>query len=822
MRHLAARALSPLVLPEQLLTTVANLCAKLPKDENAGGVRHNALHGALMQLEALVGNVAECSEPEPIVRLLLSALEQCMRLGEASSTCGPIRAACVRLWSAVMRLAQENRLPVPQGFVSAASGVCEAAVLATMDSHSKRASPSGQAQALNGGVDVLPMSDSIDPQHCLWLKECVRVWLGPAASAQDPDGLQLPSRHRSIPAPILPRLSVCLQSPSYDVRAAAIKQLLGAIQAHELQQRAATESSSQGNDVQVAEQASTQGVWVQLHDLLWAQMAQERCHKVVRRAMQALGLVQHHLTTATHTAHSSSLPSDVQQPAGPCSQVPDTLATEAGLQMVQRLYAEATDLETRCETLRCLGRAVGRITTVVLSSKAPNSHRSSTPAGETSSTSCTSTPVEHAVNLSTEDAASVADFMHTVVPCCDFGMSDNLRQAALDALASSNILLLAPGSAAAPGLQRPLTKHSSDAHSNCASLGNVLIAAQQQGSGTGPPGGAGAGAAVTEAMHRHALRAWQLVLLLLEDEEPSVRHQAAAMAQGCIDRINGRAGGQQLHKEQVTLNTFSMLVQQYCDAGSISSSSSGSIAEDCTGRSSEVPETAPEPSLVAVEAVGFLCRSVCDPDAPLPACLQRPSGSGRVGGKATAASAAWARRLFDQEADNHHEEPMLLAQMAALHLHRLLSSRQGAAYAEVVSSWRDKAARRLMDVLSMITETQERWDLWIGGALRHPEIHTLVFRLLLALWTASASSSRSATNSAAACHERQDVDGVEAACRLLKSLGAAGSVAALLDAVTATWSGRAIPDAVTADSAYAAAAADSWPLFLLQRSFAGI
>ena len=58
-----------------------------------------------------------------------------------------------------------------------------------------------------------------------------------------------------------------------------------------------------------------------------------------------------------------------------------------------------------------------------------------------------------------------------------------------------------------------------------------------------------------------------------------------------------------------------------------------------------------------------------------------------------------ARRLFDIEADNQHEEPLLLAQIAAQQLLQMdLADGQGHAFRQRLSSWATAAAEVICSV----------------------------------------------------------------------------------------------------------------------------
>ena len=107
-----------------------------------------------------------------------------------------------------------------------------------------------------------------------------------------------------------------------------------------------------------------------------------------------------------------------------------------------------------------------------------------------------------------------------------------------------------------------------------------------------------------------------------------------------------------------------------------------------------------------------------------------------------------SRRLFDHELDNQHEEPLLVAQLAAYHLkQRSLAvpdvslpcrhhNEPEAASASLPLAWLLLIAERLKLVSTVLDGAQGGGSgvHWAGGLANHASTFTFLFRCLLTFW----------------------------------------------------------------------------------------
>lgn len=178
------------------------------------------------------------------------------------------------------------------------------------------------------------------------------------------------------------------------------------------------------------------------------------------------------------------------------------------------------------------------------------------------------------------------------------------------------------------------------------------------------------------------LRAWLAAVRLTEDEDEEARARAAAMVQAAVVTVSQPGAPQTssqpaqrlLQVEEVQRRAFPELLARFGAGGAAG----------------------------AVSALaGALCDWVSDPREGLPELLSQLPTAGP-------AASTVRGRIFDREADNHHEEPLFMAQLASQQLQRLLASQPGAAPA-VTALVRGKAEAAL-------GRLEEAVGVMVGGA----------------------------------------------------------------------------------------------------------
>ncbi len=156
-----------------------------------------------------------------------------------------------------------------------------------------------------------------------------------------------------------------------------------------------------------------------------------------------------------------------------------------------------------------------------------------------------------------------------------------------------------------------------------------------------------------------------------------------------------------------------------------------------------------------------------------PCALQ--AAAARAAGGVGASGPSGARRLFDKEADNPHEEPALGAQLAAGALRGLLMGRgvaavgpgggqaadggnaggeeERGAWERELGAWCGDAAERLRQVAEAVAassggrgggEQGAGGVEWLGGFVNHPDVFACAYGALLALWATEAVWARGA------------------------------------------------------------------------------
>ena len=136
------------------------------------------------------------------------------------------------------------------------------------------------------------------------------------------------------------------------------------------------------------------------------------------------------------------------------------------------------------------------------------------------------------------------------------------------------------------------------------------------------------------------------------------------------------------------------------------------------------------------------------------------------------------RKLFDREADNHHEEPLLMVQLCALHVSRLTSS---IAPSPVLSpstallaarDWQLHFARQLsLAAATAVRQQRQQWRQqvpWFGGVTFHQDAFVALARPLYGLWALRRVRPPShAAGAAAPASEPRDAAGSDVSSLLL-------------------------------------------------------
>ncbi|EFJ43357.1 hypothetical protein VOLCADRAFT_96436 [Volvox carteri f. nagariensis] len=701
------------------------------------------------------------------------------RVGCSALGCGLLQAA-----SAALSLLPPERCNEFRAEVAALAAACRAAVgfeppAVRRQRQMGGAAAAAAAAAAAGGVNVF-VTDYPDPMRSQLLKQTAQLWLGPVLLCQafrssSPAGFFLEG--------LLHQLRCCLASYSYDTRAAALKSLVRVLAAinsgavalassssSSLSSPSSSSRSTGGTSAEAAAaaaaaEATSRGIAAAAADadaggklprivadllarpvltrrlisegmaLLWEAVASEPVHKVVRRALKALGLLHSlsiALTAATDASTTSTGTSDLRTEDGPtitpagaavtaaaaaeaaaargslgwslqhplgclcCSTDPrviassSTMAAGGGLRaalthvtLVQRLLTEGCkELEARCEALRCLGRALGSAMLAAAAAAEPP-------------------PALH---------AALEALLEQVATGSQPWQPEDWRLASAEALAASRLLH------STAVRRRPVGRGGSP------HLPSKVLRQGQLSAGQLPPQPqheqapvqaqaqgrkAEAGGAVG-SLELLAVRGWRCIVAFLEDEDHAVRYTAARLAQEVMelagpldvtkydtssqlsaghdpsssglgssgsgdDKIaaGGTAatvyGRQPLYVEAVIRRVYPWLAVQYGSCDSVGGVSTRSALVDML--------------CGLVTSAGSGCGGGAGEDADgsgaaVPEVVAAMTGSSSAA--AAAAPVSWgscqARRLFDKEADNPHEEPLLTAHLAARTLRMLMAA----------------------------------------------------------------------------------------------------------------------------------------------------
>ncbi|KAK9830510.1 hypothetical protein WJX72_012147 [[Myrmecia] bisecta] len=122
-----------------------------------------------------------------------------------------------------------------------------------------------------------------------------------------------------------------------------------------------------------------------------------------------------------------------------------------------------------------------------------------------------------------------------------------------------------------------------------------------------------------------------------------------------------------------------------------------------------------------------------------------PAGASAAASSALGLLRHWqpgsVRKLFDRELDNHHEEQLLLAQLAAGRLRALLMAASAPGLRPAVQGWADRVAQEVEMACQALQRLQQTTS-WLGGVTNHPHTFGPLFRMLLALYAAGALAQR--------------------------------------------------------------------------------
>eukprot|EP00798_Chlamydomonas_sp_ICE-L_P016531 gene16531-22759_t len=827
IRQLAAWSLCPLVTAGTMLeTVVAGLFASIENatgggvgsaagglKSTAGGlgqpvqlpglVSPNALQGHLMQLHALLEINATGIDSAALSNLLAIVVPRLAAMASlaAANTQHPLTsnaavamayfravASTMRLLPPVMEAMTARTITAASsqgqhdvghsclqasdimGLVTAAERVCEHRLRPTIV-----VVPTGGDCTAGGTAPTMQYIalDGFDPMHAVSLKEGTNIWLGEALHCRFALLKLVPSDPR-LSAMLESRLAVCFASGSYDVRAAASKQLLNFLDAlppsalgpKQSASTAAGYPDSDANDqasiggqagfvtkrergeavgmfssadpggptggaldassAAVSTMSALAGALVELAGsggevaefgqrvgvLVREVLAKEAILKVKRRLLCVMNLLSSStaVSSSTRTA-STALPVSAASTAQGGPAAPIVTAGTA--------HASESNLAFVC-SLYETGRGLDSRSEAL---KCWGSALGQCTMPLALSTTATLSPP------SPQLLSSVEAFAAIVSECTEPSQPELLRFACAEALAGSGILTLS----------LPFMRG---------------LSLKGQGVSSSSP--------CWQQLALVSLTGWRSVILLMEDEDEDIRQLAGSWAQKSLDA----------HAEQL----------QWLEAGEklalIGAPPSGPgvksrdlFVEVVLRQSVAFVASYFGMQLGLAEAFDALAQMVCDSTDTLPGMLQCTKESSSMD-KSTSVmvSAVATHRLFDRELDNQHEEPLLLAQLASQQLHHCLSSLSSQRSSNS-SCQEAEAGRRETWGQALLASTQllrqrclahlctaadsllalhklagsNSSGTWIGGLVNHPEAFVPLYRLLLAVWAAGPPSSDSAS-----------------------------------------------------------------------------
>jgi hypothetical protein len=838
VRSMAAAALTPLVPAEQLHAVCLHLADALPAAAGRDSaqrpgvpVSQNALHGSLLQLTALLSETSRGSSDSPsnaascaaLVQQLLPAFVQGGKVLAASSStsCCAVRQAFVaaagqllvlayRQWPLLLQPQQQHQPSVDVAPSAVGAGSSCVALLqqlvATLQASCLSAIQSTVPAASAGAEGAGSSVDQQDPLHSCWLRDCAALLLGPLLQlqlvlhkhAQHSTDAEVVAYQLQLLADVLP---LTLTSSLYEVQAAALKaaavQLQGVLAVCRQAHVSLSHSSSSSSAAAVRTLAAC----------VWLALRQQQVVKVTKRLLVVWGHIQ---------CLQQLLPDEQCVEGQQQQQQSGRYADSTGVEQL-RVLLEMTEAcrepEARAHALLGAARVTFELTARQQQRPAQGSAIYSSSSGSNSvdqgSGVGTGLPLDAVTRL-------LESFIAAHQP-------EHLRAAAAEALHLSGLLLpLAQGAA----------KHTAWSHLH--TCGNTAA---------GTAASMDAPAQENELLPRACLDAWLLALRLMEDEDEDVRQAAAAAAQQALQLVppallqplaDMPAEQQQQQKQQELVG----------EAGGISSRSQAAAAAALAGAGAGAGAVSGLQYVAAVQCSCFAllgrCASWCPEvqpclvqhlqqlvfpaDTALPVVLQKHAHLQQQGGSGSSfvpvlpavASGAVVqeeacvqhiqlpgvalRRLFEREADNHHEEQLLLAQHAAAALrHTLLMAnpKGGCTQAQLgalLSGWCAGVVGGFLQVVAAGLTAQG-----CVGDVHHPEVFVPLYRCCLGLWAAAPSLS-----TAAAAAGQEGPSSWAQAVALLGQLSQLQLPKGLVQAVQAARDG----EAVTAGS--------SGLLFLLQ------
>lgn len=215
-----------------------------------------------------------------------------------------------------------------------------------------------------------------------------------------------------------------------------------------------------------------------------------------------------------------------------------------------------------------------------------------------------------------------------------------------------------------------------------------------------------------------SVAAWACLVNLLEDEDPEIRGAAAVVAANAIEHLEALYP---VSERGITTRNGSLkdcwvekVLRGTLPALSLAFGGSLPLTKQLQSWTCSVREDAHAAEVLLQE------------------CAPRVASNGTSVGEETGVTVDGTvlGRLFDSEAANQNEEPLLLAQLAARELAKGQAS-AGAEQLECMREWGDRAARALLALVKL-----PAWGV-LGGYASSSQVETLflpVYRLWLAVW----------------------------------------------------------------------------------------
>lgn len=375
-------------------------------------------------------------------------------------------------------------------------------------------------------------------------------------------------------------VATALASLKYEVRCAALKQLVKLLSPLQQAQQAKQALASQLD-------------LPELRSVLLRHLASETHHKGVRRTLCLLSLLP-----------------PVSVGAGAAGEPGDAALFPSMLQRAQH----EPDASVRAFAVRCLGQLLRP----VVAAAAQHPQQGGAAAGSaTSAVQPEALPAQQAVEAS----------LAVIEDCSQPWQLPELRLAAVAALESSGLLALRP--------------------------------AADSGGRSGGCGRADEGQ-LPEWLVGAAVGAWAVAVRLLEEEDSEIRDSmTAAAAAAAGDGSAGAACSSQLQLQQGTVEWVLRRVFEVLPARF---GAQPALLRQLRAWVWALPEGEPDTPGAAVAGDEAGSGST----AASSGSNNSGAGDGGSGGAAEPAGAAEGRRLFDRELDNHHEEPLLIAQVGAI------------------------------------------------------------------------------------------------------------------------------------------------------------